>query len=248
MSFRVGFGIVAATTVGLLQSCSPPKTERDRPAPVPLFNGVDFDGWKVDGTAAEHWRVVDGELDFDGVEGDLWTTGSFEDFEVRLEWRWEGESQGPRRRPFIEPDGDYRLDEDGEQVTMLVEERDSGIYLRGNSKSQVNLWEWPAGSGEVYGYRTDGSMPAATRAAATPLLKADRPVGEWNRLAIRLVGETLDVWLNDQHVIVACELPGVPESGPIGLQAHGSGIRFRDLLIREFPIEAVPPMSDDHVE
>lgn len=236
MTHRFALAVASVTTAGLLQACTPRKIEQEPPAPVALFNGVDFAGWKVDDTAAEHWRIVEGQLDFDGVKGDLWTSESYEDFQVELEWRWEGDSQGPRQRPFIEPDGSYRLDEDGRQITMLVEERDSGIYLRGNSKSQVNLWEWPAGSGEVYGYRTDGSMPAATRAAATPLLNADRPVGEWNRLTIRLIGETLDVWLNDLHVIVACELPGVPESGPIGLQAHGSGIRFRDLSVREFAI------------
>jgi hypothetical protein len=233
--------IVASTALCLLQACHFPTVDRNPPDFTPVFNGVDFEGWTVDDVAAEHWRVVDGELDFDGVKGDLWTNSSYENFELRLEWRWEGDSQGPRQRPIIEPDGSYRLDADGTQITMLVEERDSGIYLRGNSKSQVNLWEWPAGSGEVYGYRTDGNMPAATRAAATPLAKADRPVGEWNRLTIRLIGETLDVWLNDQHVIVACELPGVPDSGPIGLQAHGSGIQFRNLFVRVLPTSDPTP-------
>lgn len=235
MNDRLAFGMAAVATASVLQACTPQKIESEPVAFTPLFNGVDFDGWKIDETVAEHWRIVDGELDFDGVKGDLWTTSSYENLELRLEWRWEGPSQGSRPRPVIEPDGSYRLDEDGNQVTVLVEERDSGIYLRGNSKSQVNLWEWPAGSGEVYGYRTDGNMPASTRAAATPRLKADRPAGEWNQLTVRLIGETLDVWLNDEHVIVTCELPGVPESGPIGLQAHGSGIRFRDLLLRELP-------------
>ncbi len=225
--------IGAAATLCLLQSCSPPTRQQKIPDLPPLFNGVDFEGWKVDEVAAKHWKIVDGELEFDGVKGDLWTKASYEDFKVWLEWRWEGNSQGPMQRPIIEPDGSYRLDENGDAVTILVEERDSGIYLRGNSKSQVNLWEWPAGSGEVYGYRTDGSMPPATRAAATPLMNADRPVGEWNSLQIQLIGETLDVWLNNEHVIVACELPGVPTSGPIGLQAHGSGIRFRNLYVRQ---------------
>lgn len=205
---------------------------------LPLFNGRDFDGWKVDELVTKHWSVIDGTLDFDGVKGDLWSLESFEDFELLVSWRWEGPSQGLRQRPFILPDGSYQLDQNGDQVTVEVEERDSGIYLRGNSKSQVNIWEWPAGSGEVYGYRTDGSMPAATRAAATPLACADRPVGEWNAFRISMVGETLNVHLNGQHVLVDCVLPGVPASGPIGLQAHGSGIQFRNLSIR-------PIVADD---
>lgn len=197
-----------------------------------LFNGTDFTGWKLTDVAREHWSVKDGVLDFDGVKGDLWTNQSYENFELIVDWRWEGPSQGLRPRPIIEPDGSYRIDEDGKQVMVEIEERDSGIYLRGNSKSQVNIWEWPAGSGEVYGYRTDGSMPAATRAAATPVSKADRPVGEWNTFRIRLVDETLDVYLNGEHVLVDCVLPGVPASGPIGLQAHGSGIQFSNLHVR----------------
>ena len=207
-------------------------TETSAPAYMSLFNGKDLTGWKITPDVRAHWEVVDGLIAFDGTRGDLWSEDTFENFELLVDWRWAGPSQGPRPRQLIEPDGSYRLDEHGEQVTMVIEERDSGIYLRGNSKSQVNIWEWPAGSGEVWGYRTDGSMPAETRAAATPVSRADRPVHEWNTFRINLDGETLNVFLNDAHVIVDCELPGVPSSGPVGLQAHGSGIEFRNIRIR----------------
>ena len=231
--------ILVLTSNALVGCCTqePPEL-RESTGFLPLFNGRDFDGWKVDELVTKHWSVIDGTLDFDGVKGDLWSLESFEDFELLVNWRWEGPSQGLRQRPLILPDGSYQLDQNGDQVTVEVEERDSGIYLRGNSKSQVNIWEWPAGSGEVYGYRTDGSMPAATRAAATPLARADRPVGEWNAFRISMVGETLNVHLNGRHVLVDCVLPGVPDSGPIGLQAHGSGIRFTDILVR-------PIVADD---
>ena len=38
--------------------------------------------------------------------------------------------------------------------------------------------------------------------------------------------------LNGEHVLVDCLLPGVPEKGPIGLQAHGSGIQFANIFVR----------------
>ena len=231
--------IILAVASNVLVGCctQAPQELQDSTGFLPLFNGKDFEGWKVDELAAAHWSVHDGVLDFDGTKGDLWTADSFEDFELLVEWRWEGPSQGPIERPLIEPDGSYRLDAEGDAITVRVEERDSGIYLRGNSKSQVNIWEWPAGSGEVYGYRTDAKMPAATRAAATPLARADREVGEWNAFRISMMGETLNVHLNGQHVLVNCVLPGVPASGPIGLQAHGSGIQFRNLSIRPIVVE-----------
>ena len=219
----------------LVLGCGGTPTATEDAGFAPLFNGTDLAGWEVSETAAEHWSVEDGVLRFDGVKGDLWTEGTFEDFELLVSWRWIGPSQGTTQRPIIDPDGSNRTDADGRVVTVEIEERDSGIYLRGNSKSQVNIWEWPAGSGEVYGYRTDGRMPPETRARATPVKRADRPVGEWNDFRITLVGEVLDVDLNGEHVLVSCPLPGVPESGPIGLQAHGSAIEFRNLRIR--PIE-----------
>ena len=135
---------------------------------VSLFNGRNLDGWKTPPEVGRHWSARDGVIAFDGVRENLWTTQDFTDFELLIDWRWVGDSQGPRNRQIIEPDGSYRLDKDGNQLTVEVEERDSGIFLRGNAKSQVNIWVWPVGSGEVWGYRTDASMPAKTRAAATP--------------------------------------------------------------------------------
>lgn len=112
---------------------------------------------------------------------------------------------------------------------------DSGIYLRGTSKAQVNIWCNELGSGEVYGYRTDRQQPEEVRKAATPLKKADKPVGQWNTFVITLKGETLTVVLNGEVVISNARLPGVPKSGPIALQHHGNPIEFRNLLIRELP-------------
>ncbi len=223
----------AFTTATVLTGCdAAPTSARAESYWRTLFNGHDLEGWTVSADAAPHWSVDEGVLVFDGVGGDLWTTASFENFELLVSWRWIGPSQGTVERPLIDVDGSYRLDDSGERMTVPVEERDSGIYLRGSSKSQVNIWAWPAGSGEVYGYRTDASMPAETRAAATPLQRGDRPVGAWNDFRISLVGEILNVHLNGQHVIMDCPLPGVAAAGPIGLQAHGSAIEFRDLAIR----------------
>jgi hypothetical protein len=110
---------------------------------------------------------------------------------------------------------------------------DSGIYLRGNSKSQVNIWCWPIGSGEVYGYRNDTNVEAAVRAGVTPKLKADKPIGQWNRFLITMRGDRLTVVLNDKTVIENAQLPGVPSEGPIALQHHGDPIQFANIYMRE---------------
>jgi hypothetical protein len=110
---------------------------------------------------------------------------------------------------------------------------DSGIYLRGSSKSQVNIWCWPVGSGEVYGYRTDTNMSPEVRAGVTPRTCADNPIGEWNRFIITMRGDRLSVNLNGQDVIHQAQLPGVAARGPLALQHHGDPIEFANILIRE---------------
>ena len=64
---------------------------------------------------------------------------------------------------------------------MAVPDSDSGIYLRGSSKSQVNIWCWPIGSGEVYGYRMDDKMPPEVRAGVTPKQKPTSPSASGTR-------------------------------------------------------------------
>jgi len=110
---------------------------------------------------------------------------------------------------------------------------DSGIYLRGSSKAQCNIWVDPLGSGEVWGYRTDKNQPEAVRQAATPKKVADKPVGQWNTFVITMKGDRLTVVLNGEEVISDAQLPGLKPSGPIALQHHGNPIEFRNILIKE---------------
>jgi uncharacterized protein (DUF427 family) len=195
-----------------------------------LFDGTTLKGWKVDKGSEDHWRALNAIIKYDGrseaAVKDLWSEKSYKDFTLVFDWRWS--APGPvMKRPIIGPDGK----ETGEMVD--VQELDSGIYLRGSSKSQVNLWNWPCGSGEVYGYRTDGGQSPEVRAGVTPTANADRPVGEWNRMMIQLRGEVLTVTLNGKDVIENATLPGIPAEGPIGLQHHGAAIDFANIWIKE---------------
>lgn len=198
-----------------------------------LFDGKTLSGWKH-GNNPE-WVVSDGILKHSGRRGepaDLWTEKEFGDCTLVFDWRWSG--KGPMQgRPTILPDGNSKLGPDGNPLLIEIEELDSGIYLRGDSVSQVNLWNWNIGSGEVYGYRTNAKMPADVRANVTPKIKADRPIGEWNRMMITIQGDRLSVSLNGRVVIKNAQLPNVSPKGSIGLQHHGSAIDFANLWIKE---------------
>lgn len=192
-----------------------------------IFDGKTLNGWKTKPDTS-NWKAVGGILKHDGKPGaitDLWSEKSYKDMILVCDWRWSG--RGPQMaRPLVMPDG-------SENGQAEVEEFDSGIYLRGDSKNQVNLWNWSVGSGEVYGYRTDPKATPEVRAGVTPKVHADRPIGEWNRMMITLKGDRLTVSLNGRVVIDNAQLPGIAVEGPIALQHHGSAIDFANLWIKE---------------
>ncbi|MFM9994472.1 MAG: family 16 glycoside hydrolase [Phycisphaerales bacterium] len=200
---------------------------------MPLYTGVDFAGWKFGPEHEGHFKAADWTIDFDGQGADLWTHKSYKDFVLIADWRWSGELK-PAHLPVILPNGDEKKDASGKTATQTVPEAgDSGIYLRGSSKAQVNTWCWPVGSGEIYGYRTDAALPPEVRAGATPRVNADAPIGQWNRFVVTMRGDRLTVVLNGKTVIENAHLPGIAESGPIALQMHGGAIQFANLLIKE---------------
>jgi hypothetical protein len=54
---------------------------------TPLIAAHDLTGWQDAATAAEHWKVENGELINDGQGSDLVTAKSYRNFEIRLEWK-----------------------------------------------------------------------------------------------------------------------------------------------------------------
>lgn len=227
----------------LILSCTPGEEWEQ------IFNGKDLDGW-VEPPGNSGWSVVDGVIDCDpkyvaeGVmEKQLWTTREYGDFKMRVDWRIK-DTPYIGRAALIRPDGTIQKDARGEDIYVTMPISDSGILLRGIGKSQVNIWTWPVGSGEVYGYRNDPAMPPEVRAAATPKIMADNHIGEWNTFEITMAGEHLTVVLNGHTVIENAFLPDVPERGPLALQHHGgfvdgeytnnpSLVQFRNIYIKE---------------
>jgi 3-keto-disaccharide hydrolase len=126
---------------------------------------------------------------------------------------------------------------------------DSGIYLRG--VPQVQIWDTTheplfrhgseAGSGGLWNNQHHARMP---------LVKADRPVGEWNTFYIRMVGDRVTVRLNGELVVDDVVLENywdrdqpIPQSGPIELQNHGDQLQFRNIFIRELDHQATSNTS-----
>jgi hypothetical protein len=110
---------------------------------------------------------------------------------------------------------------------------DSGVYLRG--VPQVQIWDHPEGSGGLWNNRQHPSQP---------LLRADRPPGQWNHFRILMTADRITVHLNDQLVTQNVPLenywfPAQPlfSEGPIELQAHRTRVFFRNIFIRPLELE-----------
>ena len=162
-----------------------------------------------------HWSVdtAKGEIVSDGKSVHLATAKDYGDFELYVDW------------------------------LMVNHNGDSGIYLR--SYPQVQIWDVdnprearngaPRGSGALWNDNADNP-------GKWPLVKADKPVGQWNTFRIKMIGSRVWVWFNDQLTVDGQvldnfydrSLPLVPK-GAIELQTHGSEIRFRNVYIREIP-------------
>lgn len=220
---------------------------------VALFNGKDLDGWITRQPDNRDWTVVDGVIDCNphgeaGGDRNLWTVREYGDFELLVDWRIKESPYRNRDARIILPDGAYKRDAAGKEIAITVPNTDSGVFLRGQHKSQVNIWCWPVGSGEVWGYRTDPRFSREVHAGVTPKARADRPIGQWNTFRIKILGDRLTVVLNGTPVIDNAQLPGVPTKGPIALQHHGgrkdgnwgaSLVQFRNIYVRELKQESV---------
>lgn len=109
---------------------------------------------------------------------------------------------------------------------------DSGIYLRGSP--QVQIWDpaqWPEGSGGLYNNQKHPSKP---------LKCADHPVGTWNTFYIRMIDESVTVYLNGELVVDNVVMENYWERekpiyrcGQIELQAHNAPLYFKNIYLRE---------------
>ncbi|MFM8735837.1 MAG: DUF1080 domain-containing protein [Pirellulales bacterium] len=208
-------------------------------APAPgwtaLFNGRDLAGWRgrphldpakdAEGTPEErakrqaewdadmrrHWTVAEGAIVGDGQGVFLTTDRDFGDFELTLDWM------------------------------LPAPCADSGIYLRGNP--QVQIWDPACERDSKHGaQKGSGGLWNNPEGAPGkwPIVKADKPIGEWNTTRITMQGDRVTVVLNGQVVVDDAPLANhfaegrpLPACGPIQIQAHGGPMHVRNVFVRD---------------
>ena len=210
----------------------PPAFSEDGPDNTPpegyvaLFNGKDLTGWKG--------LVENPEKRPEMSEEELKAAHNIADERMRAHWKVEEGAlvfDGKGDSLCTDKDyGDFEMSVDWK----ILEEGDSGIYLRGSP--QVQIWDpsqWPEGSGGLYNNKIHPSKP---------LLKADNPIGAWNTFYIEMVGDKVTVKLNNQLVVDEVVMENywnrdkpIYPAGQIELQNHGNTLWFKNIYIRELP-------------
>ncbi|MBI4578433.1 MAG: DUF1080 domain-containing protein [Planctomycetes bacterium] len=202
-----------------------------------LFNGKDLTGWRGLG----HTNPYEMAKWADAERADKLIAAN-ED--MAKHWRTEGgEIINDGRGVFLTTNKDYRDIEFLVDWRMMQPNGDSGIYLR--ATPQVQIWD-PSNVGEKANgiEKGSGALWNNSGEGKWPLVKADKPVGDWNTFHIIMVGERVTVWFNDRLTVDHAPLENfwdrklpLSASGPIQLQTHGSEMRFRNIFVREIGAE-----------
>jgi hypothetical protein len=199
-----------------------------------LFDGKTLEGWrgfKTEGIPAD-WSVVEGCIVVSGTGGgesanDLITREQYEDFDLYLEWA-------------ISPGGNSGI------FFHVIEGEYPSTYATGNEYQLIDDAGFPYKLEEWQQTGADYAMHPAD-----PATKKLMPVGEFNTSRIRVEDGHVTHWLNGA-VIVEYDLwteewyklrnegkwkdypdYGLAKIGHIGLQHHGSMVRFRNIKLKK---------------
>jgi len=199
-----------------------------------LFDGNTLNGWKGynNDKVFECWSVVDGELVCKGeggseTAGDIISIAEFGDFELSIEWNISHEGNSGIFYHVVEG-GQYHAAYETAPEYQLID--DLG---------------WPGGLEDWQKTAADYAMYPAHKE------KKLMPVGEWNQTRIVYKNHNVEHWLNGVKVVeFKAYSPdwqkkkdegkwkdfsgyAISNKGHIGLQNHGSGVKFRNIKLRK---------------
>ncbi len=204
-----------------------------------LFNGKDLSGWKgllasPNDNPVKRAKLSSTELSVAQAKANQRMVEHWKAANGVLEFDGKGDSLCTARDY-----GDFELLVDWK----IKEGGDSGIYLRGSP--QVQIWDpFHAKNGSEVG---SGGLYNNQKNPSTPLKRADRWIGDWNRFRILMVGEKTHVFLNGELVVNDVTLENywdrarpIFPTGQIELQNHGNNLYFKNIYIREIRSKAQP--------
>ncbi len=199
-----------------------------------LFDGQTLNGWKGYNSDKMFscWSVSNGELICQGeggsvTAGDIITVSDFDNFELSLEWNISREGNS----------GIFYHVQEGQKY--------KAAYETAPEYQLIDDLGWPEKLEEWQKTGADYAMYTTVKD------KKLMPVGEWNTSRIIYNKGHVEYWLNGMKVVEfqayspEWELKkstgkwkdypdyAISKTGHIGLQNHGSGVKFRNIKVRK---------------
>jgi hypothetical protein len=167
---------------------------------ISLFNGRDLEGWTVHGT--EKWYVEKGHLICesgpDKQYGYLSTNAPYKDFDLTLEFKQESNGN-------------------------------SGVFFRSSIDGvKISGWQVEVAPKDNHTGGVYESYGRGWLIKPNPAHEKYLKTGKWNKLRIRVKGDTVTTWLNRKMMIDLSDEKIGQGKGFIALQIHdGGGIKVR---------------------
>lgn len=184
---------------------------------VPLFNGKDLDGWEVRSSNVadkDRWSFKDDVLIGKAGGGWIGTKKRYGDFILKLEWKiFDGGNSGV----FIRvPDGKLTQSPSYHGFEFQILDDNSSKY-----KGKLQPYQYCGGLYHFQGVSKN----------------VFKGVEQWNAYEITCKGDSISLVFNGEKVIGAdaSKNPAMakrPKLGFIGLQNHGSGVEFRNVMVK----------------
>ena len=232
MKVRLGFAGLAAAIAAFL-TVSPAANEAVlQDGWTNLFDGTSLKGWrgyKQADASKTRWKVENGALTVDPGDSsdtrgarDLITTGTYDNFELAVEWKVApGGNSGVKY--FVLEDRDAAI---GHEYQIIDDEKHADAKI-GSHRQTAAFYD---------------VLPAARRPV--------KPAGEFNQTRIVVNGRNVEHWLNGTRVLQyelsspalqaaidkskfkGIERFGKPQKGHILLQDHGDRVWYRSVKIK----------------
>jgi 3-keto-disaccharide hydrolase len=204
---------------------------------IPLFNGKDLAGWEADVPARDEDKnapfsfvVRDGLLVSRGKpEGHLITRTAYREYRLEVEYRFPG--AGGNCGVLVHasrPRALYKMFPQSIEVQM--ESGDAGDFWCIEENIEVPDMEKrrPRKDGEKWGGREGDARRILNLTDGS-----EKPLGEWNSMAIEARGRGLKVWVNGE--LVNEGFRATADRGKIAIQAEGTEVEFRRIVIKPLP-------------
>jgi hypothetical protein len=190
---------------------------------VKLFNGKDLSGWKKfldpkrQADPDKIWAVKDGIIFCEGsVNGYLLTDKEYENYVLRLQWRWGEKMTGKNRNSgvFVHVTGPDKIWPKAVEAQLMADHA-GDFWLVDNFKLTVDPKRQDPKVARHY-FRTKDNV--------------EKKVGEWNQYEITCKGDTVKLAVNGEVVNEGTNAELT--KGKILLQSEGAEIHFRNVELK----------------